>query len=140
MPAVAGELASEQIRRIRSAFPEAEVTDFDKLLDAGADLPDKDDAHVLAAAIKAQAATIVTENLADFPTEVLQRYNLEARPADEFIADTISLDEAKAVEVIKAMRTSFKRPKMTSDELFRRMEAQGLLQTVDILRPHASSL
>jgi hypothetical protein len=41
-------------------------------------LPDADDRHVLAAAIRAEADVIVTFNLGDFPAETLKRYGIEA--------------------------------------------------------------
>lgn len=61
----------QHISAIRTAFPEAEIAAFEDLLGVGSHLPDRDDAHVLAAAIKSQAATIITDNLDDFPTNIL---------------------------------------------------------------------
>jgi hypothetical protein len=51
---------------MEEAFPEALVDGHDPLI-AALDLPDPDDRHVLAAAIRAGAQLIVTENLRDFP-------------------------------------------------------------------------
>ena len=49
------------------------------------ELPDANDRHVLAAAIKCNARIIVTINLKDFPTESLNPYGIEAMHPDEFI-------------------------------------------------------
>lgn len=46
------------------------VFDYEGLIDS-LKLPDPDDRHVLAAAIKASAQTIVTYNLSDFPRQLL---------------------------------------------------------------------
>ena len=44
------------------------VTDYDDLIEP-LELPDPDDRHVLAAAIRCGASVIVTRNLKDFPAE-----------------------------------------------------------------------
>lgn len=48
------------------ALPDANVTGYESLVPA-LDLPDPDDRHVLAAAIRVGAQMIVTSNLKDFP-------------------------------------------------------------------------
>ena len=83
--------ASKAIAAMTKAFPEAMVDDFAQLLANPLGLPDPNDEHVIAAAVKTQAQAIVTENISDFPADLLDRLNLEARTADEFIADTIAL-------------------------------------------------
>lgn len=90
--------------------------------------------------MKTQAATIVTENLKDFPDAVLVPLNMEARSADAFIADTIELDPGRAVAAIRNMRLRFQRPEKTAELLLLDLEAAGLTETVDVLRPHMASL
>jgi PIN domain len=126
--------------RMEAAFEEAMVDDFDNLLPACSGLPDENDAHVVAAALKAQASTIVTDNLKHFPTNVLEPLNLDVRSTDAFIADTIALDTGRAVAVIRRMRESFKKPEMSSQDLLNAMDAAGLIDAVDLLRPHVQSL
>ena len=125
---------------MEAAFEDAMVTDFDTFLPVFANLPDKGDAHVVAAALKTQAFTIVTDNLKDFPPEVLGPINLEARSTDSFLADTIALDPGRAVAAIRKMRERLKTPEITAEGLLVRMEAEGLTQTVDVLRFHVLSL
>lgn len=127
-------------KQMEDAFPDALVTGFDHLLSLGAILPDSNDAHVLAAAIKTQAQAIITENLKDFPSEALGLYNLEARTLDDFVADTIALDEGRAVPAINRMRARLKRPELTADALLTQCEANSLLATADVLRPHLGSI
>lgn len=136
--------AAERSRKARkameTAFEEANVTDFEALIPSCETLPDPGDAHVLAAALKTQAATIVTENLSDFPSCVLSPLNLEAKSADAFIADTLSLDIGHGVAAIRKMRERLNRPALTAEELLLKMEADGLSETVDALRPYIHSL
>lgn len=136
--------ASERAARARwwieTAFEDATVGDYEVFLGACVASPDPNDAHVVAAALKTQAATIVTENLKDFPEAILSGLNMEARSADQFIADTIALDPGRAVAAIRRMRERFKRPEKTAEVLLLDMEADGLTETVDVLRAHVLSL
>ncbi len=99
------------------AFPKAMVDDFVQLLAKPLGLPDPNDEHVIAAAVKTQAQAIVTKNISDFPAELLGRLNFEARTADEFIADTIALEEGLAIPVIRKMRLRLTRPEMDASDL-----------------------
>ncbi|MFS4438677.1 RSP_2648 family PIN domain-containing protein [Paracoccaceae bacterium GXU_MW_L88] len=77
-------IARGEIAALKAAWPAAEapVPPHDDLV-----LPDPNDAHVLAAAIGAQAAGIVTLNLSDFPTRVLARHDVLRFHPDAFLAD-----------------------------------------------------
>ncbi|MGH7750290.1 MAG: PIN domain-containing protein, partial [Candidatus Dormibacteria bacterium] len=55
------------------------------------ELPDANDRHVLAAAIKARAQVIVTINLKDFPKPALSPWQIEAQHPDEFVHDLVDL-------------------------------------------------
>jgi hypothetical protein len=123
---------------MENAFEEAMVSDFDLFLCAG--LPDAGDAHVVAAALGTRADVIVTDNLKDFPPEVLGPLNLDARSSDAFIADAITLDPGKAVAAIREMRLRLKKPEKTPAALLLDMEAVGLTEAVDVLRPYEASL
>jgi predicted nucleic acid-binding protein len=125
---------------MEDAFEDAMVDGYDHLLPLAAKLPDQDDAHVLAAAVRTQASMIVTENLKDFPSKLLSALNIEAKSADAFIADTIARDPGRAVAAIRQMRERFKRPEKTAETLLLEMEADGLVETVDLLRPYIDAL
>lgn len=125
---------------MEAAFEDASVDDFDDFLCVCTSLPDPNDAHVLAAALKTQAAVIVTENLKDFPTKIIHSLNLDVLSADDFIADTITLHPGRAVAAIRTMRERMKNPALTAEMLLNKMDAVGLTATVDALRPHVASL
>lgn len=136
----AAKRAANARRFMTAAFEEATVADFESFLPTCAALPDPDDAHVLAAALKTEAAIIVTENLKHFPGTVLAPLNIDVRSADIFIADTIALDPGRAVAAIRQMRQRLKKPAKTAELLLIDMEANGLTETVDVLRLHVLSL
>ena len=80
-------------------FEEALVDGYDGLVPA-LTLPDEDDRHVLAAAIRSGAQLIVTENTRDFPAEALEPYDIETLTADEFLVSTFELYMTPAVSAL----------------------------------------
>lgn len=82
------DLDPEKLGRTRDLMTRAVrdclVTDYEPLIEA-VDLPDPGDRHVLAAAIKPRAQVIVTSNLKDLPSAVLEAWDVEAKSADDFI-------------------------------------------------------
>jgi len=71
---------------MNKAIRDVLVVDYEPLIEI-VDLPDSDDRHVLAAAIKAHAQLIVTDNTKDFPEPALAAWNVEAKSADDFVLD-----------------------------------------------------
>ena len=103
-------------------------------------LPDPDDRHVLAAAIRASADVIVTYNLRDFPEEVLRLYGIEARHPDQFVSHLIDLDEHEVLAAIREQRVSLRNPPIDPTEFLVRLERVELVQTVAHLRRAAHLL
>ena len=120
--------------QMEAAFREASVDNFELLIPAIQGLPDPDDAHVVAAALKTRAHVIVTDNLRDFPPEVLDPLGLAAINTDDFLANTIALNEAAAISAIRRMRESFQRPELDAPALLLRMEANELPATANLLK------
>jgi hypothetical protein len=89
---------------------------------------------VLAAAIKAQAQLIVTDNLKDFPPDVLGAWNIEAQSPDEFLHDLVDLDESTVYGAVQRIADSMKNPPGTVDDVLVSLEREGLVETVAALR------
>ena len=136
----AADRASKSRQAMEAAFAEAMVSDFDIWLGVCADLPDPGDAHVLAAALKAKAAVIVSDNAKHFPESILAPLDLKLRSADAFVALAIEMDPGRAVAAIRRMRERFKRPELDAERLLLTMEAAGLKQTVGQLAGRVASL
>lgn len=109
------------------------VTDYEYLIES-VQLPDPDDRHVLAAAIKAGADVIVTFNLSDFPGNILQKYDIEPQHPDEFISDLIDLKPGKIFTVAEICRQRLKNPPKSIDDYLETLLQQGLSISVSMLR------
>ncbi|MFT0519961.1 PIN domain-containing protein [Pseudomonas faucium] len=115
-----------------AAVPDALVTDYEPLVE-GLDLPDVEDRHVLAAAIKCNASVIVTFNLKDFPASVLGSFDIEPLHPDDFIADLWDLDKAAVLEAAQRQRMSLKTPPHSVQEYLDRLLQQKLPESVKLL-------
>ncbi len=103
-------------------------------------LPDPDDRHVLAAAIRGGAGTIVTANLADFPTAILKPHGIVARHPDDFVAHWLDVAPLAVCEAARLQRGSLKRPPKTVDEYLDSLARQNLPRTVAALRGYSALL
>lgn len=133
-PELVGKL---NIRRdsMRDAIPDWEVAESAWLpLTQAIELPDPDDAHVLAAAIAGHADCIVTVNLKDFPSAALAGYDIEAINPDAFIINQWDLDPVRAIASFKRMRARRKKPQSSPEDFANALELGGLPATADRLR------
>lgn len=130
-------LSSERLGRTRElmlrAIRDGLVTGYEPLIEA-LDLPDPDDRHVLAAAIKARAQTIVTFNLKDFPNDQLAPWQVQAQHPDEFIHDLIDLKKTTVFGAVQRMADATKSPSLSIDEVLVQLSRCGLVESVDALR------
>lgn len=137
------DVALEQLARTRAlmerALPAARVTGYRRRLGQVA-LPDPDDRHVVAAALKAGASAIVTFNVQDFPAEALASYGLEAVHPDAFVRALYEAESARVVEVARRHRATLRRPPLTVAEYLAVLERAGLERTAEVLRAHPSEL
>jgi predicted nucleic acid-binding protein len=103
------EQVDRRIRAMNAAFPEALITFPLDLADSISGLPDPDDRHVVALAIHAQAHTIVTDNVRDFPVESLSRHNLTVNTADEFLVHQYHLNPQIMLEKLDRQAAGIRR-------------------------------
>ena len=131
------DLRREQLERSRDLM-NAHVRDclvagYEDLID-GLALPDPDDRHVLAAAIRAGVNVIVTFNLKDFPPDALGKYGIEAEHPDDFVVHLLGTDSAAVCAAVKRHRLSLKRPPKSVAAYLEALERHGLVRTVEELR------
>jgi len=137
------DLARERLERTRALMDESVqdclVQDFEALIPAII-LPDENDRHVLAAAIRARADIIVTRNLDDFPTATLDRFGIRPHHPDEFVAHLLDLDPDSVVAAASQHRQGLRRPPRSVDEYLHTLVDQGLTHSVAILKKYRDCL
>jgi hypothetical protein len=114
------DLKPEQLRRTRElmdrSVPDCLVTGYEGLVGA-LKLPDPDDRHALAAAIRCQAGVIVAYNIVDFPQQSLDRYGISAQHPDEFVGHLFELSPAAVCAAVRDQRLALTRPTRSLREL-----------------------
>ena len=137
------DLTMEQLDRTSDlmdrAIPEACVIDYEDLV-TGLTLPDRDDRHVLAAAIRCGAGVIVTFNLKDFPDVLLAPFGIEAQHPDEFVENLFHLDPSAVVAAAQRQRQQLKNPVMDIDSFLNLLQRQGLSRSVQELASYRAIL
>lgn len=123
---------------MRQHFDSAWVAGYERFTDAVI-LPDPDDRHVVAAALRCAAQYIVTDNIKHFPEAALGELDLERGTADSFLASTFEHYEAQALEVIRDHREGL-RSKPTTSEYLMNLIAKGLPLVAARLKPHKRSI
>jgi hypothetical protein len=131
------DLERAQLERTRDLMNahvrDALITGFEDLIPS-LQLPDPDDRHILAAAIRGRVDVIVTYNLKDFPEAALAPYDLEVQHPDEFLTHVIDLAPGIVVEAIKGQRASLKNPPVAIDDFLATLELNELPTFVARLR------
>jgi predicted nucleic acid-binding protein len=124
---------------MNQALPGARVKGHEMLI-SGLSLPDADDRHVLAAAIRAGAQAIVTFNLKDFPETALAPFDIEPKHPDDFLLNCIDISSSMVMQVITEQAGDYNKPAVSVPELFAALRGQGLVQSIaklDALRSSA---
>jgi predicted nucleic acid-binding protein len=133
------DLSREKLDRTRMLMDlhavDALVTGYEDLIE-GLQLPDPDDRHVLAAAIRGRAGVIVTANLRDFPANTLEQFGIEPQHPDEFILYLLDVAPGLVAEAARDHRESLKNPPRTIEQYLDALKAQGLKRAVTMLREY----
>ncbi len=98
-----------------------------------APLPDPEDRHVLAAAIRSGAQAIITFNQRDFPAEELEQYDVVTLHPDEFVVRQLDLAGSAVAAVARKHRAALKNPSKTVENYLETLATQGLVVTADRL-------
>ena len=131
---ISEEEIKKRVGKAQLAFPDALVDNYEPLVES-LTLPDENDRHVLAAAIKTNANIIVTNNVKDFPAEYLASFGLTVKNADDFITDTIDLNNDVALEAFRMMVMNRTNPDLNEFET-RKLQYERSRNNLATLRQH----
>ena len=104
------------------------------------DLPDPNDRHVLAAAIRGRADVIVTHNLRHFPTDRLASHALTAQSSDEFVAGLFEASTDDVLAAVRGHRAALRCPPRSAKDHLTALERAGLLRSASLLRHHEDAI
>ena len=117
-------------------FPDALVTDHERLIAEMSNHPK--DRHVLAAAVQIGAQVIVTENLRDFPHQVVGKLGIAIQSSDAFLTHLYPLNPARMCRLVREQAAAYIRPPMSLEGLLTHL-AQTADGFVTLLRQDLAS-
>lgn len=118
------EVVAKRFAAMRAAFEDAAVEGWEAL-EASLSLPDPDDRHVVAAALRGHADAIVTANLRDFPDEALAPLRMAAVDPDDFLLDQLDLAPRIVLDVLREQAAHTRSPPLTPTDLLTRLARAG---------------
>lgn len=124
-----------RLRSMDVAFEDACVTGWEPLV-SGLELPDPDDRHVVAAALRGRAEVIVTANIRDFPSDALDPLGIEVLTPDAFLLDLLDLDPAGTARTIREQAADHRRPSVSAEDVLSSLERAGAPEFARRVRVH----
>jgi predicted nucleic acid-binding protein len=120
------------IDEMQQAFPDAEVSGYRSLI-AGLSCDPKD-RHVLAAAVRSDAAAIVTFNINDFPAASVEPFEIEVIDPDTFLLDQLDLAPMPVIDELRQQAAANTRDPKTLPGLLDALARAGAPSFADEVR------
>lgn len=127
-PDLSAERLSRTCMLMNQYFPASCVDAYHHRM-AGITLPDPGDHHVLALAVEANASTILTFNLRDFPQSALASLGVEAVHPDKFLCARLELYVEQLHKALEAQSQMTRRPHHSPAEVAHKLVQCGLTLT-----------
>lgn len=99
--------AQRRLAAMQEAFPDALVTGYEQLIPAMTNHPE--DRHVLAAAVRCGAHSIITDNAKDFPQEALEPFGVSRLTPDDFLVHQYRFNPGLVLDVVERQATAIHR-------------------------------
>lgn len=120
------------VAEMSGAFPDAEVSGYRSLIDGL--MCDPKDRHVLAAAVRADAAAIVTFNVDDFPPASVDPFEIDVIDPDTFLLDQLDLAPAAVIDELEQQAIANRREPKTLSGLLDVLARAGVPAFADEVR------
>ena len=129
----AGRTSRQRASREPASFMDAHLRDaqvfgFEELVPT-IRLPDPNDRHVVAAAIRGEADIILTANLRDFPARALAPHGLIAEHPDNFLAGICRASQHRFLEALGRVRIRLRNPPVSRERHLDALRRAGLNAT-----------
>ena len=112
------------LEQMRQAIPDYRAIASNLQIEA-ITLPDPNDRHVLAAAISVGASVIVTANVRDFPTAVLEQYGIIVMSPDQALCHVFDRAPDSIIRAVIEIRGRMINPPLTPTEWLKFLHAAG---------------
>ncbi|NLQ17078.1 PIN domain-containing protein [Marinomonas sp. M1K-6] len=110
-----------QVKSIKTSFFDCYVLDYEPLIEL-LELPDPNDRHVLAAAIKTGCNIIATDNIKHFPAKLLAEYGIRTMTRDELMCFLFTNEKDNVMQALDNFARVHKDPKLTVEDLLIKLE------------------
>lgn len=124
-PDLPADVVAKRFAAMNDTFNDAPVQGWEVFEEAIA-LPDSDDRHVVAAAMRGRADAIVTANVRDFPEETLAPLEIAVVHPDDFLLDQLDLAPRVVLEVLREQAAHTRNPPLTPTDLLARLGRAGV--------------
>jgi predicted nucleic acid-binding protein len=124
------------LEQMDAAFPDARVLGYRQLI--ATMTCDEKDRHVLAAAVRADAAAIITFNTRDFPDESIDPYQVDVIDPDTFLLDQLDLSPRIVLHELEAQSSANRREPKSVASLLDALARAGVPRFADEVRRRIS--
>jgi predicted nucleic acid-binding protein len=125
-------------QKMKDRFTRAFVVGWEKF-ENSVSLPDKNDCHVVAAAIVAKANYIINYNIKHFLASELALYKIQAKRPDDFLGILFEQNQEKVIAAVREQRSQLRKPPKTAEEYLGSLHKDHMKKFTALLRPHINN-